>query len=359
MKIVKIIIVIVLTLAIGPMVYLASLGGEASEALGGLMYPNSIPTFGQEEITFAPEDTHSWEGAIEGGINGNASDIEKAIYLFLLACYNERDLPYYSYFLNGSGSTDIGTLRGSLVSQSYRVVNNTIADNELTYHRLINYVTEGEPENLLKIIRGILNEGYQKAYLNDKEYKIVSPANSVGITSDPDEDIILGAGWNYSTLNEKKYDGKVDDWEDIDTAGMTQAEIDFAHRYKSRISIDLLVKDIVKSATLEQKTDGENTYWEGTIIIDTDVANADAKTIANLKDQTSGLGQHFNKFDLTFQVWDMGVFKFWDVEESWYGSIIGLSGDSESVAPCYYSYDIRDCDLTELFEEFELVVPTA
>lgn len=359
MKFLKVLVIVLLIAANGVILFFATTGGEGVPPIGSLKHPGSYPEFGTEAITFAPTATHSWPGAIEGGINGDASVIEKAVYLFLLACYNERDLPYYAYFLPGGGGTDMGNLKGTMLAHSYKVVNNTIGDNELSYYRLFNYVVDGSPEGLLGPIRMVLNDAYQRVELNDTRYRIDAPKTHISIVSEADEDVVLGAAWNYATLKSSEYDGLVDKWEDMDITGMTQDEIDFIYRYESRITIDLLVPGMVESATLEYITTGEHAYWEGSIVVDIDVANNDPKTVAKLLSATSNLGKSFNKFELTFQIWDVGVFKYWSAEESWNGEIIGLSGFSFSEAPCYYSYNLEDCDLTELFAEFNLEVPTA
>jgi len=369
MKLLKIIVVIVLIAASGTLLFFGTLSGEGVIPEGGLLYPNSYPDFGTEYITFAPSGTHNWEGAIAGGINGNASVKEKAAYLFLLASYNERDLPYYAYYLDGSGFVNSPSIDGELFALSYKIVNNTYDDTPRTYSRLINYgnklflIGGKKPVDFTTAAQILLNKAHQEAFVGDQKYKMVATSMSM-IQGETPVDNTIAVEWNKGSLSQKEYDGRIPDWEDLDITGLSQPEIDFIYKYESRVSMQLLAENIIESATIEEKTlDGKN-YWECKIIVDVNVANNNAKTIAALEKSAGFSNMNYNKFELAFEVWDIGVFKFFNAEESWNGSlpIPGLNNlrlPTQSTAPCYYSYNLEDCDLSKFYTDFNLTLPTA
>lgn len=367
MKALRVIVIILIIAAMGVMVFFGTLGEEGTAPVGALKFAGSYPTFGADKVTFAPEDTHDWQGAITGGIGGNASEIEKAIYLFLLASYNERDIPYYAYYMDAGGFVhDENTgIDGELFVQSYRIVNNTLIDNtEVIYHRSINYAFKLKfgKVDFTSAAAMLLNKADHNLYVGDTKYKVLSAGKDMSAldVEDPAHPVI-GVKWQPSTLKESEYDGRITKWEDIDTTGMTEEEIEFAYRYEWRTYINLLAENIVESASIKERSINGKDYWDCQIVIDIPVANADAKTIAGLIDSAGFDNMNFNKYILTFEVWDIGVFKFLDSEESWNGSlpIAGLSGlrmPTQSTAPCYYSYEPEDCDLSSFFEDFNLTV---
>ena len=365
MKILKIIVVILLVVANGILVFVASLGGEGVAPVGELQFANSYPEFGAEAVTFAPSATHAWAGAIEGGIAGNATDIEKAIYLFMLASYNERDIPYYAYYLDANGyvKDEATNIEGDLLVQTYRIVNNILIDNiEIVYHRVINFANKLKftKFDLTAAARLLLNDAKQELTVGNVKYKVLSPGKDMSLLDSEDsEHPRIGVIWQTHNRSQKEYDGKVEDWEEIDITDMSEEEIEFAYRYEWRSYINFLNPKIVESATIEQKSMGGNMYWKCQIVADIPVVNKDAKTIAGLIKSAGFDNMDFNKYILDFEVWDIGVFKFINTEESWNGSLPiplldGVRLPTQSYAPCYYSYDPEDCDITALLPSFGL-----
>jgi hypothetical protein len=367
MKALRIIVIILLIGAMGTLIFFGSQGGEGAAPVGALKFVNSYPEFGADKVTFAPGDTHSWPGAIPGGIDAGASDIEKAIYLFLLASYNERDIPCYAYYLDAGGNVqdDEYGISGELFVQSYRIVNNTLIDGkEVIYHRGINYANKlfFKTFNLTAAAAALLSKADHSLYVGDKKYTVLSASKDMSIidATDPMHPVI-GVKWQPASLKISDYDGKVSDWEDIDTTGMTEEEIEFVHRYEWRSYINFLAPNIVESATVEEKSFNGNNYWECKIVVNIPVANADQKTIDGLSKSAGFDNMNFNQYDLTFEVWDIGVFKYINTVESWNGSlpiqlVSSLRLPTSSTAPCYYSYAAEDCDPSGFFSDFNLTV---
>lgn len=135
---------------------------------------------------------------------------------------------------------------------------------------------------------------------------------------------------NTNTLADVLYDMETD----IFTRSKDSKEED-----KIKGNINVFEPNIISSATVEQK-DG---YVSVTMSVNVDVANASKESIAMLKKSTEASEITWSEMSITFDIWNGGLFKSYQVSDKWSGKVKGFSGDASPVDNVYYSYSDSDC----------------
>ena len=125
-------------------------------------------------------------------------------------------------------------------------------------------------------------------------------------------------------------------------------------------NINILADDIVESATITEMTSGEHTIYTVVMNIDTDVANADEASKAMLMSANSPASdcnwvsrEDGGGFTIIYQIWDNGLFKLYGLDETWEGSLMGMTDNTRFNVSVKYSYSERDTDMTEKLKMLE------
>lgn len=194
-KILKTILILALIVAVILVFWYGILGAKAKvdipvpePASLGLYPTDLVNTPGWEPnfslVDFIEGDKVTWGSSVEyfqgefgeesGGkevYSGSNSDkIDDAINLIRIADYNEKDLPFFSYFTDAGGSADIaGKIKGNLMSQTIHV-----QQEKNYFHQNINAIVQ-DPDfpmaaATVTLAEGILNKAKRQIDYGDYFY---------------------------------------------------------------------------------------------------------------------------------------------------------------------------------------------
>lgn len=282
---------------------------------------------------------------------------EVAAELFAYACYNEEYLDRFVYFSDQNGSTEVGLGASEATVQNYKLmVRGTEENPGYKYHYTLKYVDR----NSTGLPSAVFSTGNRLRFVSDgnKLYRF----NADNIEYIDDEalgDDILTCTWNIDSGSwgtddspVVKRSGQKLTLDEIEKEIITYAQNGWEAIIHGNLNI--LADDIVESATITEMTSGEHTIYTVVMNIDTDVANADEASKAMLMSANSPASdcnwvsrEDGGGFTIIYQIWDNGLFKLYGLNETWEGSIIGMSGSIKSTLSVKYSYSARDTDMTE------------
>ena len=129
---------------------------------------------------------------------------------------------------------------------------------------------------------------------------------------------------------------------------MASSFVEEARKTVINWSVDGIVdsEGIVIEKKVDEATGKE--YFSLTFQIDVAVANADTNgktsTIGRLQNDNGGSGMKFEYCKLKVEIWDCGLAKYYEIEESWSGTIAIYSGSAQSVTKVVFSYSEADMD---------------
>lgn len=266
----------------------------------------------------------------ESYADGDLSVTEAIAKMVDGATTNEIVCDHFAYFTNKVGSTKLGNKEGSLVYQRLRKQTDDVKD-DTTIKLPLNHNFDAVASTFVTSadIRYISSEG--------KYYRM---NNKGKIKYDFKTGILEVAKWKKQSLQ---------NWNDSQLAIWSRS---YDEARKS--VINWKIEDIVSKdgAKIELKKDDKgNAYYELTFSIDIEVANNDTdgenSTIKVLENDNSGSNMKFEYCNFVVQIWESGLAKRYDIDESWSGKIQMYSGSAQNKQTTVFSYSERDVDFSK------------
>ena len=282
----------------------------------------------------APDETNvdsienGRDGAKEDPVNITAiyeddtlSTTEKIAQMVDGATINEIACAYFAYFTNKVGSTNLGNNSGDLVYQRLRKQTDTVKD-DTTIKLPLNHNFSGMASNFVTsaTIRYVANGKYNRMEKKgDIKYDFKTGILEVNKWK-------KGSKWNKNenAKDSRSYDEarkSVINWE---ADGIVSAE----------------------GAKIEYIENNGSPYYQLTFSIDIEVANADSTTIDRLENDNGGSNMKFEYCNFVVQIWECGLAKRYDIEESWSGKIQMYSGSAKNNQTTVFSYSQEDMDFS-------------
>lgn len=293
-----------------------------------------------------------------------AAATEAAAKLYAYACYNERTLDKYVFFGDQEGTTDLGgSSKGTARRQEYYL---RINENEDTcgyrYHYTIKKVIEAT--GTIKTFKSKFESA--RIRVTDETSLLYRFEGDNIVFGAEDENLGVqllecdwetGSDWGKSDIEMVK-----GDFIEPENIRADIEEYAGEDNITIRGNINILADNIVKFANISEEEDGT---IDVLMVIDTDVANNDAASLAMLRkangsdnckwiagDESEGFADDTG-LRIVFRLWGNGLFRSYSIIERWNGSIVIFNGTAESQTTVYYSYTDRDCDMTAKLEMLE------
>ncbi|MDE5548882.1 MAG: hypothetical protein K2J13_01375 [Clostridia bacterium] len=256
-------------------------------------------------------------------MNGDLTITEAIAQMVDGATKNEIVCDHFAYFTNKIGSTKLGGNEGSLVYQRLRKQTDSVKD-DTTIKLPINHNFNSVASTFVTSadIRYISSEG--------KYYRMNNKS-----------DII----YNFKTgiLEVEKWKKQsAKNWNDSQLAIWSRSIEEARKTPINWETAGIVAKD---GAELEYNEDGG--YYELTFSIDIKVANNDKSgknsTIKVLENDNGGSNMKYEYCKFKVQIWECGLAKRYDIDESWSGKIQMYSGSAQNKQVTVFSYSEKDC----------------
>lgn len=260
--------------------------------------------------------------------DSSLSDAEKVAQMMDRATLNEIDCEYFAYFMDKVGTTNLGSNSGTLIYQRLRRQSDTLKD-DTTIKLPINH-------NFNSIAATFVTSADIR-YVKDGKYFRMDCKNSK-ITYDEKTGLLSGSDWDKESSKNWNRDENAKDSRSYEEARKTVINW----------SVDGIVdsEGIVIEKKVDEATGKE--YFSLTFQIDVAVANADTNgktsTIGRLQNDNGGSGMKFEYCKLKVEIWDCGLAKYYEIDESWSGKIQMYEGSANSVSKVVFSYSEADMD---------------
>lgn len=256
--------------------------------------------------------------------DASLTDAEKVAQIMDRATYNEMECEYFTYFMDKVGTTNLGDNSGTLLYQRLRRQSDTLKD-DTTVKLPVNH-------NFDAIASSSVTAADIRYVKDGKYFRMDCGASDM--TYDSKTGLVVGSNWKKQSRG---------NWNKTENAADSRS-----YDEARKIAINWSAEGIVSAEgiAMEIKTDeatGKN-YYELTFSIDVDVANADSTTIDRLENDNGGSGMKFEYCKFKVQIWDCGLAKYYEIEESWSGTIVMYSGSAQSVTKVVFSYSEADMD---------------
>ncbi len=241
---------------------------------------------------------------------------------------NEITAERFNYFQYKKGSTDLGSHSGTLIYQRLRKQNQQNKD-DTTYKRAVNH-------NFNALETTSVEDAMKRFLWDNKIYRMKGTIDN--LVYDEESGLLTMTGdssWK-----------KGNNFGDEEFVASSQ-NLDETKKTCINWSCENIVLN--DGAKIESKTnESGDVFYELTFTVDLDVANADSATIARLENDNGGSGMSLGKMEITAQVWECGLMKFYQTSEIWSGTIAVIySGSAETDTYTWYSYTERDNDMSE------------
>lgn len=256
--------------------------------------------------------------------DASLSDAEKVAQIMDRATYNEIECEYFAYFVDKVGTTNLGDNSGTLLYQRLRRQSDTLKD-DTTVKLPVNH-------NFDAIASSSVTAADIRYVKDGKYFRMDCGASDM--TYDSKTGLVVGSNWKKQSRG---------NWNKTENAADSRS-----YDEARKIAINWSAEGIVDSEniTIQSKVD-ENTgkvYYELSFSIDVDVANADSTTIDRLENDNAGGNMKFEYCKFKVQIWDCGLAKYYEIDESWSGTIVMYSGSAQSVTKVVFSYSEADMD---------------
>ena len=256
--------------------------------------------------------------------DASLTDAEKVAQIMDRATYNEIECEYFAYFVDKVGTTNLGNNSGTLLYQRLRRQSDTLKD-DTTVKLPVNH-------NFDAIASSSVTAADIRYVKDGKYFRMDCGASNM--RADTKTGGVAGANWKKQSCG---------NWNKTENAADSRS-----YDEARKIAINWSAEGIVDSEniTIQSKVD-ENTgkvYYELSFSIDVDVANADSTTIDRLENDNGGSGMKFEYCKFKVQIWDCGLAKYYEIDESWSGTIVMYSGSAQSVTKVVFSYSEADMD---------------
>ena len=256
--------------------------------------------------------------------DASLTDAEKVAQIMDRATYNEMECEYFTYFMDKVGTTNLGDNSGTLLYQRLRRQSDTLKD-DTTIKLPVNHNFDAMASSFVTAA--------DIRYVKDGKYFRMDCGAS-DMSYDSKTGLVVGSNWKKQSRG---------NWNKTENAADSRS-----YDEARKIAINWSAEGIVDSEniTIQSKVD-ENTgkvYYELSFSIDVDVANADSTTIGRLENDNGGSGMKFEYCKFKVQIWDCGLAKYYEIDESWSGTIVMYSGSAKSVTKVVFSYSEADMD---------------
>ena len=256
--------------------------------------------------------------------DASLTDAEKVAQIMDRATYNEMECEYFAYFVDKVGTTNLGNNSGTLLYQRLRRQSDTLKD-DTTIKLPVNHNFDAMASSFVTAA--------DIRYVKDGKYFRMDCSAS-DMSYDSKTGLVVGSNWKKQSRG---------NWNKTENAADSRS-----YDEARKIAINWSAEGIVDSEniTIQSKVD-ENTgkvYYELSFSIDVDVANADSTTIDRLENDNGGSGMKFEYCKFKVQIWDCGLAKYYEIDESWSGTIVMYSGSAQSVTKVVFSYSEADMD---------------
>ena len=256
--------------------------------------------------------------------DASLTDAEKVAQIMDRATYNEMECEYFTYFMDKVGTTNLGDNSGTLLYQRLRRQSDTLKD-DTTIKLPVNHNFDAMASSFVTAA--------DIRYVKDGKYFRMDCGAS-DMSYDSKTGLVVGSNWKKQSRG---------NWNKTENAADSRS-----YDEARKIAINWSAEGIVDSEniTIQSKVD-ENTgkvYYELSFSIDVDVANADSTTIDRLENDNGGSGMKFEYCKFKVQIWDCGLAKYYEIDESWSGTIVMYSGSAQSVTKVVFSYSEADMD---------------
>lgn len=246
------------------------------------------------------------------------------------ATMNEIACDHFAYFTNKIGSTKLGSNEGSLIYQRLRRQNDVLKD-DTTIKLPVNHNFNSTASTFVT--------SADIRYTSEGKYKRMNTKNSK-IKYNFETGILEVEQW-------KKQSSK--NWNKTEDAKGSRS---YSEARKSVINWEKSGIVAEEGAKIELKyDDNNNAYYELTFSIDVEVANKDnngsESTIGRLENDNGGSDMKFEYCNFVVQIWECGLAKRYDIEESWSGKIAIYSGSAQSKQTTVFSYSLDDMDYSK------------
>lgn len=256
--------------------------------------------------------------------DASLTDAEKVAQIMDRATYNEIECEYFAYFVDKVGTTNLGNNSGTLLYQRLRRQSDTLKD-DTTIKLPVNHNFDALASSSVTAA--------DIRYVKDGKYFRMDCGSS-DMTYDSKTGLVVGSNWKKQSRG---------NWNKTENAADSRS-YDEARKTVINWSAEGIVDS--ENITIQSKVD-ENTgkvYYELSFSIDVDVANADSTTIDRLENDNGGSGMKFEYCKFKVQIWDCGLAKYYEIDESWSGTIVMYSGSAQSVTKVVFSYSEADMD---------------
>lgn len=273
------------------------------------------------------------------------STAEQAAALWAIGSYNEGQADQYVYFENKIGSAIGGTMHYQQLYKRKPAEDGSGAKYHYTLKKVVDGGAFTSAIETTSALRFVTHErGYNGLYRFAK-------GGDLEFTNDKlfGHDII-----NMEWKKGSDFGREEGIYKDTPASKNTSALTNILARLKSDTSeraansndedkmkgnINILEDNIITSATIEQKEG----YVSVNIVINIDVANNSADSIAMLKKSTGASKITWSEMTISFDMWNGGLFKRYTVSDKWTGTVMMQNGDASPVDNVYYSYSDKDC----------------
>ncbi|MCX4362970.1 MAG: hypothetical protein OSJ74_06280 [Clostridia bacterium] len=253
------------------------------------------------------------------------TDAKKIVQIMERATLNEIECDHFAYFRNQMGETKIGDKSGQLIYQRLRKQSDTLKD-DTTIKLPVNHNFGGTETSFVTsaVIR----------YVNNGKYNRIEKASD--IVYNEETGILEVAKWKKGSK-----------WDETESA-MSSRSYDEARKTCINWGLENVV-DSSKAISIESKTDDKgNVYYQLKFSIDVAVANADGTTIGRLENDNSGKNMRYEYCDIVAEIWQNGLAKRYQINESWSGKIgklmLWYEGSATSKSEIIFSYSEADMD---------------
>lgn len=256
--------------------------------------------------------------------DASLTDAEKVAQIMDRATYNEMECEYFAYFVDKVGTTNLGNNSGTLLYQRLRRQSDTLKD-DTTIKLPVNH-------NFDAIASSSVTAADIRYVKDGKYFRMDCGASDMNY--DSKTGLVVGSNWKKQSRG---------NWNKTENAADSRS-YDEARKTAINWSAEGIVDS--ENITIQSKVD-ENTgkvYYELSFSIDVDVANADSTTIGRLENDNGGSGMKFEYCKFKVQIWDCGLAKYYEIDESWSGTIVMYSGSAKSVTKVVFSYSEADMD---------------
>ena len=260
--------------------------------------------------------------------DASLTDAEKVAQIMDRATYNEMECEYFTYFMDKVGTTNLGDNSGTLLYQRLRRQSDTLKD-DTTIKLPVNHNFDAMASSFVTAA--------DIRYVKDGKYFRMDCGAS-DMSYDSKTGLVVGSNWKKQSRG---------NWNKTENAADSRS-YEEARKTVINWSVDGIVdsEGIVIEKKVDEATGKE--YFSLTFQIDVAVANADTNgktsTIGRLENDNGGSGMKFEYCKFNVQIWDCGLAKYYEIEESWSGTIAIYSGSAQSVTKVVFSYSEADMD---------------